>query len=282
MERYLRADPVLHAYGLGDLDEYFRPHTTWYADDAEDPQALILRYQPGNASPVYHALGGPETAAAFARLLLKLRPTFPDDFEVHISPAIHVRAAEQKLFRDFHISRRELHHKMEWRPPEKDREEGGMDSKLAGAGLANSSRSDSGHAVTFQISVATRADRADLERLYQEAYSENWFDPRMLATGVYLIARAGNHLAGVAGVHVYSEAYRVAALGNITTHPDFRRQGVARLLTEQLCELLRRNGIETITLNVKAFNKAAISCYAPLGFRFYADYEELSLTRPDP
>ena len=30
IEEYLRKDVYLHIYGIGDLDEFFRPYTTWY------------------------------------------------------------------------------------------------------------------------------------------------------------------------------------------------------------------------------------------------------------
>ncbi|MCR9142099.1 MAG: GNAT family N-acetyltransferase [bacterium] len=273
LENFLRRDPALHAYGLGDLDEFFRPHTRWYADHPDGPQALVLRYQPGNASPVYHALGDADRTEDFVRLLLEIRPEFPDDFEVHISPAILSRAVQLNLFRDFRMARRELHHKMEWRPAGPD----GL------AGKANQNDA-------IQIVRADTAGRSTLEQFYAQAYPENWFDPRMLATGAYLIACMHNSasnqseiapgdIVGAAGVHVYSEEYSVAALGNIATHPEYRRQGVGRSLTAALCELLRDQGIATVTLNVKSLNAAAIACYQSLGFRMHAKYEELSITR---
>ena len=53
----------------------------------------------------------------------------------------------------------------------------------------------------------------------------------MLETGKYFGIRREGILVSVAGIHVYSPEYDVAALGNITTHPDFRGQGLGRKVT---------------------------------------------------
>jgi predicted GNAT family acetyltransferase len=101
----------------------------------------------------------------------------------------------------------------------------------------------------------------------------------MLETGLYQGIRRGGCLVSVAGVHVYSPRYRVAALGNITTHPDWRGRGLATLVSAKLCETLSKGGIEHIGLNVKADNVAALTCYERLGFRWAADYGEYTLER---
>jgi len=77
----------------------------------------------------------------------------------------------------------------------------------------------------------------------------------------------------VAGIHVYSPKYKVAALGNICTHPDFRGKGWGRAVTAKLCKSLLQE-IEYIGLNVKANNKTAISLYEKLGFEIVSSYFE--------
>jgi hypothetical protein len=37
--------------------------------------------------------------------------------------------------------------------------------------------------------------------------------------GIY----AGKQLASIAGIHVYSPRYKVATLGYVSTHPDYRK-----------------------------------------------------------
>lgn len=77
------------------------------------------------------------------------------------------------------------------------------------------------------------------------------------------------------GVHVYLQLYTVAALGNITTHPQFRGQELAKVVCAKLCQVLLQK-VEQIGLNVKADNKSAITCYTKLGFEAIATYEEYS------
>jgi ribosomal protein S18 acetylase RimI-like enzyme len=113
--------------------------------------------------------------------------------------------------------------------------------------------------------------------LYAAAYPGNFFVPRMLETGYYFGIRRGGMLASVAGVHVFSRPYKVAALGNITTRPDFRGQGLATAATVRLCQELRGAGIEHIGLNVKADNQAALECYKRIGFKQIADYGEYTM-----
>jgi ribosomal protein S18 acetylase RimI-like enzyme len=117
-------------------------------------------------------------------------------------------------------------------------------------------------------------DLPDLQVLYAASYPGNWFDPRMLETGQYVGIRSSDQsLLSVAGVHVYSEEYRVAALGNITTHPDHRGRGLGTAVTAALCKHLL-DSTETIGLNVKTDNAPAIHTYRKLGFEVVASYHE--------
>ncbi|MET7707786.1 GNAT family N-acetyltransferase [Micromonospora sp. NPDC005413] len=113
--------------------------------------------------------------------------------------------------------------------------------------------------------------------LYAQAYPDNWFDARMLDTGQYLGVREGGELVAVAGVHVFSPAYRVAALGNVTTHPRWRGRGLGAAVVAALCVRLRAS-VTHVTLNVKADNAAAVRLYERVGFTRVADYDEWTLT----
>src|SRR5439155_26770402 len=104
-------------------------------------------------------------------------------------------------------------------------------------------------------SAAVRLSPVDVEELqafYGTSYPGNFFMPRMLEMGYYFGIRRGGTLASVAGVHVYSPLYKVAALGNIAARPDHRGLGLATAVTARLCQELRRSGIEYIGLNVNA------------------------------
>ncbi len=121
-------------------------------------------------------------------------------------------------------------------------------------------------------------DLPEINQLYQESYPENAFDPRMLESGKTIGIRLLGQLASIAGIHSYSATYRVAALGNITTHPEHRNQGYGKAVTARLCQLLE-GSVDFIGLHVKCDNQPAISLYQSLGFRITSIYEEFSLKK---
>jgi ribosomal protein S18 acetylase RimI-like enzyme len=130
---------------------------------------------------------------------------------------------------------------------------------------------------TSSVVGVSTADQAGIEQLFADSYPGNWFDPRMLETGQYYGVRQGEKWTSVGGVHVYSPEYRVAALGNVTTHPDSRGQGLATATCARLCRELQAT-TDYIGLNVNQSNKSAIHCYQRLGFEQKASYGEYMLT----
>jgi len=116
-------------------------------------------------------------------------------------------------------------------------------------------------------------DLARISELYDISYPDNFFDKRMLGTGKYFAYYDKEILTGVAGIHVYSEIYKVAALGNITILPEYRGRSIGQKLTSALCNDLL-NTVDNIGLNVYSENQAAISCYKKIGFEIIGEYEE--------
>ena len=57
------------------------------------------------------------------------------------------------------------------------------------------------------------------------------------------------------------------AVTNIAVHPDVRRRGFGRLVTEALLAAAVERGVRTVFLEVRESNAAAISLYEALGFR---------------
>jgi ribosomal protein S18 acetylase RimI-like enzyme len=248
VEGFCRRNPPLHLYALGDLDDFFWPYTTWYAlREGGRVRQLVLVYT-GQPLPVVLAQEEPP-AGPMRGLLRDLVRVLPRRFYAHLSEGL-----ADALAGEYHVRPHGAHLKMALA----DR------SRLAGF--------DGSGAVAL-----TAADTDDLLGLYAAAYPGNWFVPRMLETGFYFGIRRGPALVSVAGVHVYSPRYRVAALGNITTRPDARGQGLATAVTARLCQELLRAGVECVGLNVKADNRGAITCYERLGFERVAEYGEYTL-----
>lgn len=247
IEAFLRQDPFLHLYELGDLDDFFWHHTTWYAlKDHHSIQQIVLFYT-GSPLPVLLALSQ-EPMERMEKLLSSILHLLPKQFYAHLSDNL-VRVLLDK----YHAQGHGLHYKMGLSYPQS---------------LNAVETSDA-----FQLSLA---DIEELKALYRTSYPGNWFEPRMLETGYYYGIRRNAVLVGVAGVHVYSQRYKVAALGNITVHPNFRGQGLGTIVCAKLCQALLPT-VEAIGLNVKADNTSALRCYTKLGFETIAAYEEYSL-----
>ncbi|HZM77782.1 MAG TPA: GNAT family N-acetyltransferase [Candidatus Limnocylindrales bacterium] len=239
LERLLREDPALRSYELGDLDDFFWPHTTWYRHG--DSVALVYH---GTGLPILLALDRLERVDSMAELVDGLALLLPQRFYAHVSVGV-----EGALGKHFRLEPGGLHHKMALTDPHR------LDG-FASAG-----------------EVLTDEDLTELSRLYLSGYPRHAFDPRLLQTGQYVGLRRGGRLVAVAGVHIWSPAQRVATLGNVVTHPDFRGRGLGTAAVATVCRRIPVGW--TVALNVKADNASAIALYTRLGFSHVADYLEL-------
>ena len=247
---FCRRSPFVHLYSIGDLDDFFWPHTTWVAlrQGSEVRQLALLYTDLTMRMPTILAFA--EQPESLMRDLLRAwLPVLPRRFYAHLTEGVADVLAD-----DYCVHPHGTFHKM---------------------GLTDRTRT-----AAFDGSEAVALSPADTEgllALYAASYPGNWFVPRMLETGFYFGIRRGRALVSVAGVHVFSPQYKVAALGNITTRPDARRQGLATTTTARLCQELLHTGIEYVGLNVKADNHIAIACYEKLGFERVTDYGEYTV-----
>jgi ribosomal protein S18 acetylase RimI-like enzyme len=210
---------------------------------------VVLLYR-GEGLPIFLALSLPgKFDSGYIQQLLKI---MPDQVYAHLSPGL-----EDHFHQSYYIKEYGHHLKM-----------GLFDYSLIT------------EVDTYGTVPISDVDLDEVEYLYQISYPDNSFDPRMLQTGQYIGFRKNNQLLCIGGVHVFSPTYGVAALGNITTHPDFRNQGLARAVTAKICSLLREK-IKFIGLNVKSDNEAAVHLYQSLGFKISAKYGEFSLKKRD-
>jgi ribosomal protein S18 acetylase RimI-like enzyme len=247
---FFRRNAGAHVYELGDLDDFDWPHTRWFAWEHGGAleQVALLYGEP--SVPVLIAIAE-EPGASMKTLLQELLPTLPDALYVHVSPPL------LDVFRErYAVEAAEPHLKL----------------ALARTDLLEPSAAP--------VDLLDESDLLELDELYRRAYPETWFTPRMLQTGRYVGIRHDGRLACVAGVHVHSPVWGVAALGNVATLPELRGRGLARAACAALCLLLHEDGIETIALNVRADNDAAIAAYSLLGFEVAASYWEASLRDP--
>jgi ribosomal protein S18 acetylase RimI-like enzyme len=248
LAEYFRKDPFLHLYCLGDLDDFFWSKTTCYGVlIGKSVDKVVLVYN-GGSMPVLLALSQPgQLDKEYINQLIQL---LPDQFYAHLSPSV-----EESFSSTFTISDYGDHYKM---------------------GLQDPSRIEKVN--TENTCPLTEIDLEEIQSLYQSSYPGNAFDPRMLLTRQYVGYRRDGRLLSIGGVHVYSPAFRVAALGNITTHPEYRNQGLGRTVTAKLCLFLQES-VDVIGLNVKQDNSPALSLYRSLGFEISAEYGEFLLKK---
>ncbi|MCL5278895.1 MAG: GNAT family N-acetyltransferase [Planctomycetes bacterium] len=248
IEAFLRKNAELHIYSLGDLDDFFWTQTTWYGWETEDElQDIVLLY---SGTKVPTVVGITEQPATLRERMREVIPLLPPRFYAHLSPGV------EDVFRPTHrLDSHGPHYKMALRNA----------SCLA----------------DVDCSAVVRLEPQDqdgLIRLYNESYPGNWFDPRMLATGQCFGLRVGGPLVSAAGIHVYSERYGVAAIGNVVTHPAHRNRGYGTCITARLCQSLLEK-VRHIGLNVQAGNHAAMACYSKLGFEIVAPYGEFTIAQ---
>lgn len=327
LENYFRLnDPYLHLYEMGDLDSFFWPGTRWFGVkdvDSEDYLFVALLYTGGNSLPVFIAFANDESCDRSnvqygIQLLQDIVDDLPAKFHSHLSPALI--SPLQSIYQS---SCQLKHYKMKFCSSHDDNQ-----GQL--------------HQVdTSNVVPLSPSDVILVESFFEDSYPGNWFDPRMLQSkkmfGIYehnggsgsspevsdtagvmgvlpssisssLSASKTPRLVAVAGVHVYSEEFGVAALGNIAVHPSSRCRGLARTVTAGLLKNLlgccfsspssssnteehaatlckedsrttEKRDISYIGLNVEASNSGAIKCYQRLGFTIVAEFYEVMWDR---
>jgi ribosomal protein S18 acetylase RimI-like enzyme len=246
---FLRRRPAVHAYELGDLDDFFWPFTRWIAwqRDGRIEQLALLYGEPD--PPVLLAFAE-EPATAMSLLLASIAPELPPRLYAHLSPGLLPALAPRLAPHGDAIPHLKL-------------------------GLV-----DPACLVRYDaagVELLAPDDLEEVEAFYADAYPGTWFQPRMLETGRYVAIRRDGRLACVAGVHVWSPTWGVATLGNVATLPEARGAGLATAACAGLCRLLLEDGIDVISLNVRADNTSAIRAYEKLGFAHAADYVEVAL-----
>lgn len=107
--------------------------------------------------------------------------------------------------------------------------------------------------------------------------SPDFFYPSMVTDGVFFGIYEGPALVAAAGTHLVARAEHAAAIGNIYTRRDRRGRGLGRLVTSAVAGALE--GIETIGLNVRADNAAALHLYESSGFVRHCQFYEALANR---
>ena len=136
------------------------------------------------------------------------------------------------------------------------------------------------HAVDKRATPLAADDVDALHRLYAEGESSgegpDFFYPSMVTDGVFFGVYEEGALVAAAGTHLVSRQEGAAAIGNVYTRRDRRGRGLGRAVTAAVMNGLA--GIDTVGLNVRADNHAAIRVYESLGFERHCDFHEALAT----
>mgnify|MGYP003301026215 CR=1 FL=1 len=107
---------------------------------------------------------------------------------------------------------------------------------------------------------------AELEKL---CFSQPWSRKSLeLLTnegiGVGMVCRKDGIVCAYGGMMCAVDEGQIT---NIATHPEHRRQGYGKAVVEALIKYAKNNHLESISLEVRESNRAAIELYSALGFK---------------
>lgn len=80
----------------------------------------------------------------------------------------------------------------------------------------------------------------------------------------YIVIKSNDEILGFAGIW---KAYDDVHITNIVTRKDIRNQGIGSKLLEELINIAKKTGLETLTLEVNENNHSAIHLYEKFGFK---------------
>ena len=271
IREFLLTDRFFADYARGDLDpEHFR-FTQWFGTEEDETLcALVMLYNDLNP-PIFFAMG----EACGIELIL-------DRAIQHSQLSLSIREEHLPLVERFYQAKPVPMLKMALVREDFWAAGQAIENRTLRAG-ADRRPAPTKESPAFEIEIASRfalaMTRLDIAHmpLLEELYSHGGgdaFRQRSLELGVFYGVFDNKRLVSVAGTHIVSDQERIAALGNVMTHPDYRGQGLATIATDAVCKELLDRGIELIGLSVSRSNEAAIRVYEKIGFKRHVPFYE--------
>jgi GNAT superfamily N-acetyltransferase len=237
LRTFLEQDRLFAAYALCDLDDREFSRTRWgVAYSGSAPRSVVLEYAGLAPQPMF-AMGEPDGVEAVLRNLIRPRVAYLA-MRPELLPAVdsvyHVDPGPEMI--------RMAVDRQTFRPSP------GLAARLVPGEIG------------------------DLNRLYELGFTA-WLPATAITEGVYYGVRVRGRLVAAAGTHVISREARMAVVGNVLTHRDFRGRGFAKITTSAVtAELLRT--CDDVVLNVRADNAPALAAYRALGYREHCRFAE--------
>jgi ribosomal-protein-alanine N-acetyltransferase len=143
---------------------------------------------------------------------------------------------------------------------------------------------------TLEFSVMRRRDLDEVMAIEKRAFAHPWSrevfarELRVPFSRVVL-ARIQGEIVGYACRWLHAGAVEIQ---NVAVHPEWRRRSIGRKLVEVLLAEARAANVRRALLEVRRYNRPALSLYRKLGFRetgtrrgYYADGEDAVLMEID-
>ncbi len=235
---YLETDRLYAAYAIGDLEPRLFAQSTWVgAEDADRLQAIALHFR-GLKLPALFLMGDVNGLRAIL-----------ENTRCPENAYITCRTEHLAMTNDFYEWNRTI---PMWRMV--------LETAKFEAIKGNCVRLTSAHS-------------SQLTELYTLGGGIG-FSATQVQHGVFFGIFVERKLVAVAGTHLISANYGVAAVGNVFTHPEFRGQGYGTATSNAVVSEILEIGIPDIILNVAQDNSSAIRIYERLGFRNYCPFFE--------
>lgn len=237
LRAFLERDRLYAAYAICDLDDREFSRTRWgVAKEAGEPIAVVLEYGGYAPQPVF-LMGDTTGVAAILREVIRPKVAFVAAMPGHL-PAL----------------------------------EGLYTSEPNAPMVRMWVDRPSFRPYPGEVRRILPIETGDLNRLYQLGFT-TWLPPSALTDGVYYGVWVNGRLVAAAGTHVISREARLAAVGNVLTHVDYRGRGYATAVTGAVTAELLRTCAEVV-LNVRSDNPPALAAYRRLGFQEHVRFEE--------
>jgi ribosomal protein S18 acetylase RimI-like enzyme len=237
LREFLEQDRLFSAYAICDLEEREFGRTRWGAAfDGDRLVSVVLEYSGMTPQPMF-AMGRDEGVDAILRDVIRPRAAYV----AALSDAMPIVAQ---------------HYRIDPGPP--------MVRMWVDMARFRPYPADVRRLLPIEI--------GELNRLYQLGFA-SWLPSSAIAEGVYYGIRVNGRLVAAAGTHVIGREARLAVVGNVLTHVDYRGRGYATAVTGAVtAELLRTS--DHVVLNVRSDNPPALQAYRRLGYAEHVRFEE--------
>lgn len=244
---FLEQSAAYNAYALAHLDAALFPLASFYLAESGSSKALLLHSRAG-AGPATHVYGDARLAGALTALHPGARGALLACQPEHID----------QLLATYNL----------WRPQTMVRM-----AVDRGSFLLPPSRGP--------VRRLLAADAPEVNRLYALEGEGIVYSGKQIRDGIYFGALSRGRLVGAAGTHIYSRAARVAVVGNVFTHPDFRGHGLGTAVTAAVTAQLLQD-CDLVVLSVDPANRSARHVYEMLGYKETGRIVEATATRRSP